>query len=29
VGAEYRSLLRNKMVGFFIGYGAATGTYNG
>jgi hypothetical protein len=28
-GAEYRSLLRNKMVGFFIGYGAATGAYNG
>lgn len=29
IGAEYRSLLRNKMVGFFIGYGAATGAYNG
>jgi hypothetical protein len=29
LGAEYRSLLRNKMVGFFIGYGAATGTFNG
>jgi hypothetical protein len=29
VGAESRSMLRNRMVGFFIGYGAATGAYNG
>lgn len=29
VGAQYRSMLRNRMVGVFIGYGAATGTYNG
>jgi hypothetical protein len=29
VGTEYRAALRNKMVGIFIGYGAATGAYNG
>jgi hypothetical protein len=29
VGTEYRAALRNKMVGIFVGYGAATGAYNG
>ncbi|KFA94007.1 hypothetical protein [Archangium violaceum] len=29
VGAESRSMLRNRMVSVFIGYGAATGAYNG
>jgi hypothetical protein len=29
VGVQYRSMLLNRMVGVFIGYGAATGTYNG
>lgn len=29
VGAEYRAQLQNKMLGIFLGYGAATGAYNG
>jgi hypothetical protein len=29
VGAEYRAIMKNTMVGFFVGYGAASGAYNG
>jgi hypothetical protein len=29
LGAEYRALLKNRMIGFFIGYGGASGAYNG